>query len=78
MFGCLDTNKKRILKEIEDLDIKDDNNLLDDNAKLRRLDLISQLKMIDKNIESLCRQKARAEWFRHGYSNSKYYYSIIR
>jgi len=78
VFGCLDTNKKMILKEIEDLDIKDDKNLLDDTTKLRRLDLISQLKMTGNKIESLCRQKARTKWLKHGDSNSKYYPSVLR
>ena len=50
MYVFLDTIKKRNLKEIEELDIKDDNNLLDDNAKLRILELISQLRMIDNKI----------------------------
>jgi len=42
-FGYLDTSKKMILKEIEELDVQDDNSNLEGNAKLKRMELISQL-----------------------------------
>ena len=42
-FGCLETNKKRIVSEIEELDAKDDNDALDDIGNLRRMELFSQL-----------------------------------
>jgi len=78
VFGCLDTNKKRIVKEIEDLDVQDNNIDLGETAKLRRMELFSQLRVIDKKIESLYRKKARANWFKHGDINSKYYHFVIR
>jgi len=78
VFGCLETNKTRILKEIEELDICDTNNDLEEPDKLRRYELVSQLRMIDKRIESLCRQKARVKWFKFGDSNTKYFHSILR
>jgi len=59
VFGCLDTNNKRILKEIEKLDTQDDNCDLKGNARLKRMDLISQLRVLNKKLESLFRQKAR-------------------
>jgi len=78
VFGCLETNKTRILKEIEELDCCDANNDLEEPAKLRRYELVSQLRMIDKKSESLCRQKARVKWFKFGDSNTKYFHSILR
>lgn len=51
--------KKRILKKIEDLEVRDDNSILDESVKLIRMDLICQLRVTDKKIESLFKQKAR-------------------
>jgi len=78
VFGSMEENKKRIVKEIEHLDVKDANNDLEESDKLRRLELFSQLRMLDKKLESLFRQKARSNWLKHGDSNSKFYYSVIR
>ncbi|XP_068504284.1 uncharacterized protein [Phaseolus vulgaris] len=78
VFGSMEENKKRIVKEIEHLDIKDANNDLEESDKLRRLELLSQLRMLDKNLESLFKQKARSNWLKHGDSNSKFYHSVIR
>ena len=64
MFGCLQSKQKGILKEIEDLDMKDDNEDLEENDRLRRMELLSQLRMIDNKLDSLAKQKARASWFK--------------
>jgi len=77
VFGCLDIKKKWILKDIEALDIQDDNNNLEEDDKLKRMELISQLRVTDKKLDSLLKQKARVNWFKHGDSNSKYYHSVI-
>jgi len=78
VFGLLETTKKEILKEIEALDIEDENSGLANNDKLKRLALVSNLRLTDYKIESLLHQKVRSNWLRHGDSNSKYYYSIIK
>ncbi|XP_068492263.1 uncharacterized protein [Phaseolus vulgaris] len=77
-YGCLETKKKQILRHIEDLDVIDDNNSLEEHDKLRRMELFSHLRLIDKQVESLCRQKSRANWFKLGDSNSKFFHSAIR
>jgi len=78
VFGNMDLNKRMILKEIEELDVKDNDIDLEENDKLRRLELISQLRVLDKKLESLHRQKARANWIKFGDSNSKFFHSVIR
>jgi len=55
VFGCMDFSKKRIVKEIEAFDNQDDIISLGENEKLRRLELLSQLRLIDSKMESLCR-----------------------
>ena len=47
--------QENTLKEIKEHDIQDDNNIFDESAKLIRLELISQLRIFDNKIESLCR-----------------------
>jgi len=78
VFEILEENKRLILKEIEKLDIKDANCDLAENEKLRRMDILSQQGLVEKKMESLYRQKARSNWFKHGDSNSKIYHSLIR
>ncbi|XP_068504216.1 uncharacterized protein [Phaseolus vulgaris] len=78
VFGCLNTNRKRLLKEIEDLDVQDNVLDLDECDKRLRMELISHLREVDKKLESLSRQKARANWAKYGDINSKYFHSVIR
>ena len=78
VFGHLETSKSRILKDIVDLDNKDDDNMLEDMTRLERLNLMRQLRVIDNKLESLYRQKARVNWMKNSDSNSKYYHLIIR
>ena len=78
VFGILEEKKRLISREIEQLDIKDANYDLVENEKLRRMDLFSQKGLVEKKMESLYRQQARSNWFKHGDSNSKFYHSLIR
>ncbi|XP_068501097.1 uncharacterized protein [Phaseolus vulgaris] len=78
VFGNLEENKRMITREIEMLDTKDANNDLLEGENLRRLELLSKQKLVEKKLESLNRQKARSTWFKYGESNSKFYHSLIR
>jgi len=69
VFGNLEDEKRRILKEIELLDVKDGVSDLVEGEKLRRLELVGQQKLVEKKMESLYRQKARSNWFKYGDSN---------
>jgi len=75
VFGCMDTSKKRIVKETDN---QDDISSISEDVKLRRMELISQLRLLDNKMESLCRQKARAKWLKFGHTNSRYYHSVLR
>jgi len=70
VFGCMQTNQKQILKEIKDLDIKDESEVLEESGQLRRMELLSQLREVDNKLDSLSRQKARANWCKFGDMNS--------
>jgi len=58
--------------------VKDDNEDLEENGRLRRMELLSQLRMVDNKLDSLSKQKARASWFKSGDMNSRFYHSTIR
>jgi len=64
VFGHLNSNKERILKEIEDLDCQDANGVLEENARSKRMELIGMLAVMNKKIDSLISQKARANWYK--------------
>lgn len=78
VFGHLETTKKELLKEIEDLDNEDENSGLEENSWLKWSDRVSKLRLTNKKLDFLLRQKARSNWLKHGDSNSKYYHSLIR
>ena len=66
VFGNIQTQKGLILQEIDDLDCKDCQDGLREDDRLKRGDLVSRLMVIDKKLESLICQKARASWFKKG------------
>ena len=78
VFGCVESDKRRIEMEIENLDGEDDIDTLEDEGRLRRLELLSQLGLVNKKLDSMYRQKARVNWLKHGDLNSKFYHSAIR
>ncbi|XP_068485324.1 uncharacterized protein [Phaseolus vulgaris] len=77
-FGNMETKKKRILQEIEDLDCQDCNGNFVESERLRRIDLVGHLKEIDNKLDSLLRQKSRVRWFKNGDSCTKFFYSTLR
>jgi len=78
VFGNLDTTKRRILQELEDLNCQDCNGGLAESERLKRLELVSRLKENYKKLESLICQKARASWFKNGESCSRFFHSSLR
>ena len=78
VFGNIQTQKRIILPEIEDLDCKDCLDDLREDDRLKRVELVSRLKEMDKKMESLLSQKARASWFKNGDSCTRFYHSSLR
>lgn len=60
MFGHMDSNKKRIPKEIKVLDWQDANGDLVGSDRLKIMELVSQLRVTNKKTKSFISQKARA------------------
>jgi len=65
-FGNIQTNKKRILQDLEALDSQDCINGLGEDDRLKRYELVGRLKETEKKLDSLICQKARAKWFKYG------------
>ena len=78
VFGNMYTSKKRIVQEIEDLDCQDCNGTLRVFDGVKRCELVSRLQKVDKRLDSLICQKAKASWFRNGDSCTKFYHSTLK
>ena len=78
VFGNIQTSKKRILQELEDLDCQDCCDDLGDGDRLKRMELVGRLKEMEKKLDSLICQKARANWFRSGDSSTKFFHTSLR
>jgi len=78
VFGHLESEKKNCLMDIEELDVKDEGDALPESLRTRRLVLINHVEENNKKLESMFRQKARANWLTFGDSNSKFNHYVIR
>ena len=78
---CLVTfipEKKKILQAIEDLDCHDCVGKFLEDDRVKRCELICDLREIDKKLDSLMCQKARVNWLKNGDSCTKFYHSTLR
>ena len=78
MYGNLYTTKNNILSEIESLDSLDSDGGSVGSGRLERMELMSQLREVDRKIDSLICQKVRANWFKYRDSCTKFYHSSLR
>lgn len=72
------TKKIQIMKEIEELDTRDDDNELNENMRNNMLQLLAKLKHLNTKEQSILQQKSRAIWLLEGETNNKYYHSSIK
>ena len=76
VFGYTEIVRKEFLNKLQVLDQKDDNNSLVDFEIEARLEISSQLQVINMRNEFLLQQKSRSQWFKHGDSNSKFFHAM--
>ena len=55
------SRKQQLLVEIEDLDRQDDEGILSEEMRVKRVDLLSQLRSLEEKDIAMLRQKARVE-----------------
>jgi len=77
-FGNIQTNKMRILQELEALDSHDCINDLGEDDRMKRYELVGRLKETEKKLDSIICQKARAKWFKYGDMCTKFFHSSLR
>ncbi|XP_068474737.1 uncharacterized protein [Phaseolus vulgaris] len=78
VFGNLNSIKKAILQDIENLDHQDCNGKIMDSGRQTRFNLLRRLWETDAKLESLLREKARTNWLKSGDSCSRFVHSSLR
>jgi len=67
-----------MLAELEVLDQCDDDDSLQEDARVKRVDLLSQLRNMEEKEVFMLKQKARVYWLKSGDINSRFYHSRLR
>jgi len=78
VFGYTGKLKIDIIRRIGELDSLDDESNLDEKSKVERIELLSQLRVLNLKNESLLQQKFRTKWIAYGDTNSKFFHSYIK
>jgi len=77
VFSTYTRNKKELVAEIERIDRYDDKGNLQEDLRVRRVELLSQLRNMEKEL-AMVRQKAKVDWLKGADTNSKFYHSRLR
>jgi len=70
--------RQRILDEIEAIDKCDDDDNLQEDIRLRRIQLLSALRDMFERKTAMIKQKSMADWIAKGDMNSKFFHSRLR
>jgi len=76
--GYLNSTKRTILQDIENLDHQDCNGQVTESVRQIRIDLLRRLWETYTKLESLLRQNVRTNWLKYGDSCSKFFHSSLR
>jgi len=67
-----------LVVQIEELDKCDDEDSLQEEKRILRVDLLSQLRSLEDKEAAMLKQKVRVQCLKEGDSNSKYFHSKLR
>lgn len=76
-FGIVHKKHQEIVREINDLDRKEETGLLDVGEAQRRVELQDDFWKVIRRNDYILRQKARSKWLSDGDNNTKYFHSIF-
>jgi len=65
--------KKELIAQIEEFDKCDDDDTLQEDERIMRIDLLSQLRSLEEKEEAMLKQKSRVEWIKSGDSNPDFF-----
>jgi len=72
------TRKQELVAQIEELDKCDDEDSLQKEKRILRVDLLSQSRSLEDKEAAMLKQKARVQWLKKEDSNSNYFHSKLR
>jgi len=67
-----------LIDEISELDQCDDEGTLQDDKRVKRVEMLSQLRTLNEREVTMTKQKAGVEWLNNGDTNSRFFHSSLR